>query len=113
MKVFFYSKGNNKQPVKDFILKLGTKNSAKVFGALESLEICGLNDIRLNYKFIKDKLWELKIQIKDGSIRIFYVIIEEEIMVLLHAFKKKTQKTPKKELEIAFLRAKEVLENAN
>ncbi len=45
-----------------------------------------------------------------GGFRIAYVIVEADIMVWLHAFKKKTQKTPTCNLEIAEKRMKEVLE---
>lgn len=41
--------------------------------------------------------------------RIGYVVVEADTMVWLHAFKKKTQKTPSGDLEIAEKRMKEVL----
>jgi phage-related protein len=51
------------------------------------------------------KLWEVKI----GSHRVFYVIMEKEEMVLLHAYKKQGQKLPVKERDIAIRRMKELL----
>jgi phage-related protein len=41
--------------------------------------------------------------------RVFYVAIEQEEMVLLHAYKKQGQKLPVKEREIARKRMKELL----
>lgn len=57
-------------------------------------------------KKIASKLYELRIVSKE-QIRIFYTIFRNEYY-LLHAFKKKTQKTPKKEIEIALDRIKEI-----
>ena len=45
-------------------------------------------------------LWEIRILGKD-SIRILYVLIQEENVLVLHGFIKKTQKTPTKEIELA------------
>lgn len=43
--------------------------------------------------------------------RIFYVTIKQSLTILLHAYKKQSQKAPKKEIEIAEKRMLEVLEN--
>ncbi len=45
---------------------------------------------------------------KDGIARAIYMTAKGERVVVLHAFVKKTQKTPQKALEIARERAKEV-----
>ena len=39
-----------------------------------------------------------------GGYRIFYGMFEHETMLLVHAYAKKSQKAPKKELEAAFQR---------
>ena len=54
---------------------------------------------------LRERLWEVKI----GSHRVFYVIIEKREMVLLHAYKKQGQKLPVKERDIAIRRMKELL----
>jgi phage-related protein len=45
---------------------------------------------------------------KDGIARAIYLTAKGERVVVLHAFVKKTQKTPQRALEIARARAKEV-----
>lgn len=50
-------------------------------------------------KKIDKNLWELRISGKE-VIRVFYTVRKDEI-ILLHIFKKKTQKTPPKEIELA------------
>ena len=53
-------------------------------------------------------LWEIRSNLGDGTIgRIIFCIIDGE-MVLLHGFVKKTQKTPKQDIELARKRRKEL-----
>ena len=44
---------------------------------------------------------EIRIRDNEGAFRVFYISRRENIVYVLHAFKKKTQVTPKKEIEIA------------
>ncbi|MEO6608670.1 MAG: type II toxin-antitoxin system RelE/ParE family toxin [Aestuariivirga sp.] len=73
------------------------------------IEEHGLNALpRDSVKHLEDKLWELRITGKDGISRAIYVTASGRRVVIVRAFVKKTQKTPKAELEIARQRAKEV-----
>jgi phage-related protein len=62
------------------------------------------------FKPIEGKLWEIKFSSPNTGYRIFYCLLERGAMVWLHAFSKKTQKTPAKEIEMARKRMKEVLD---
>ena len=53
-------------------------------------------------------LFELRPRGKEGIGRVFYCFVVERRIVILHGFVKKTQGTPKKELNIARRRMKEV-----
>ena len=53
-------------------------------------------------------LWEIRMSGKDGIARAIYVKASGQRLVVVHAFQKKAQKTPKTALEIARKRAKEV-----
>ncbi len=108
MKIMYYGKG--KQPVKEFIDKLPLKDRAKIFACLKSLEDIGIDTPRVVCRQIMGKLWEIKISASIGY-RIFYVMIEKYTMVLLHGYKKKSQKAPTREIEIAKNRMTEVLKN--
>ncbi len=59
-------------------------------------------------KRLDGKLWEMRMKAKDGIARAIYITAHVERIVVLHAFVKKTQKTPQRALEIARERAKEV-----
>lgn len=60
-------------------------------------------------KHLEGKLWEMRMKGRDGIARAIYVTAKGERVVVLHAFVKKTQKTPQRALEIARERAKEVM----
>ena len=63
----------------------------------------------MQFRQLRGKLWEIKFNSPSGSYRIAYVVVDGDTMVWLHVFKKKTQKTPLDDLEIAEKRMKEVL----
>ena len=56
------------------------------------------------------KLWEVRTELKDGISRILFTIYGD-VMVLLHGFVKKSQKIPKKEIDIAETRKKTFIKN--
>lgn len=53
-------------------------------------------------------LFEIRAKGKEGIGRVFFGLLAGRTMILLHAFIKKTQKTPSRELNIAKRRLKEV-----
>jgi phage-related protein len=69
----------------------------------------GLDKVREPYvKHLDDKLWEMRLIGRDGIARAIYVTASGRRIVVLRCFVKKTQKTPKRELDVARERAKEV-----
>ena len=59
-------------------------------------------------KHLEGKLWELRITGRAGISRAIYVTATGQRVVILRVFVKKTQKTPQRELDLAYERAKEV-----
>ena len=72
---------------------------------LDQIERHGFDAVRVQFRQIEGKLWEIKV----SAHRVFYVVIEENEMVLLHAYKKQGQKLPIRERDIAIRRMKELL----
>ena len=69
----------------------------------------GLAEIGSPYvKHLEGKLWEMRLTGRDGIARALYVTALERRIVVLRAFVKKTQKTPRSEIELALRRAKEI-----
>ena len=53
-------------------------------------------------------LFELRLKAAEGIARVFYCGVADRRIVMLHQFVKKSDKTPRKELDIAHRRMKEV-----
>ena len=52
-------------------------------------------------KFIRDGLFELRANHNGNIYRVFFILDEGNIVILLNGFQKKTQKTPKQEIDQA------------
>lgn len=69
----------------------------------------GLQRVHEPYvKHLDGKLWEMRLKGADGIARSIYVAASGQRVVVLRTFVKKTQETPKRELEIAVARMKEI-----
>ena len=55
-----------------------------------------------------DGLFELRLKAAEGIVRVFYCTLIGKRIVVLHQFTKKTSRTPRRELEKARRRMKEV-----
>lgn len=54
------------------------------------------------------KLWEIRLSGRAGIARVIYIAAAERRLVMLHAFVKKTDKTPSQAIELAERRAREI-----
>ena len=73
------------------------------------IESEGLERVREPYvKHLAGPLWEIRMKGRDGIARAAYVTASGRKVVVVRVFRKKTQKTPRREIEIALKRAKEV-----
>jgi phage-related protein len=52
-------------------------------------------------KFIRDGLYELRMEYNGNIYRVFFIFDEGNIVILFNGFQKKTQKTPHNEIEKA------------
>lgn len=71
----------------------------------------GFDSPRVQFRQIRGKLWEIKIHTASAGYRFFYVSLHCDTLVLLHVYKKQSQKAPNKEIAIAEKRLLEVLKN--
>ena len=99
--VEFYRKENGDSPVEEFIDSLGIKHQAKVLRVINLLKAYG-STLREPYsKPLSDGIFELRTSLGSDTMRILYFFSEGKIIVLTNGFVKKTQKTPRGEIEIA------------
>ena len=103
---FFHTKRGD-HPVEDFIEEQDKSTQTKIAHSIRLLVDYGPFLKPPDIKKIRNKLYELRIPGKI-SVRIFYTIHESEYY-LLHGFKKKSQKTPSRELRIALDRMQEII----
>lgn len=64
------------------------------------MELLALNGTNMNEnitKHLEEDIWELR----PGNNRVFYFFVQKDTFVLLHQFRKKSQKTPRREIEKA------------
>jgi phage-related protein len=77
----------------------------------ELIQSYGLEQMREPHvKHLEGLLWEMRMKGKDGISRTIYVAARGRRVVVVRVFLKKTQKTPRREIDLAMERAKEVTE---
>lgn len=57
---------------------------------------------------VEGRIWEFRATGRDGIARSLYAAVSGRTLMVLRTFVKKTQKTPKQEIELALKRLKEV-----
>ena len=111
-KVKFYKNSNNgKKPVFDYIENLNIKNKTKVYKYIDFLRANNGYLDEPYSKHIKGKIRELRVDFSKDSHRIFYFTFVNKNIILLHAFFKKTKKTPINEIKKAEDNYMDVLNN--
>ena len=107
-KIIFYHLENGKCPVEEYLESLSNKQVEKVFFVLDLIESIDI----VPRKFFKkleanDDIWEVRVQHANNIFRLFGFFDGNDLVVLNHAFTKKTQKIPRKEITIAEQRKKD------
>lgn len=104
--IIFYEKENGKSEIWDFLEKLRKKSSHNKDARIQYKQISLYIELLQNNgttlpnnitKHIEEDIWELR----PGNNRIFYFYSDEKSFILLHIFRKKTPKTPRREIEKA------------
>jgi len=108
----FYKLPSGKIPVTDFLDSLSSKEAQKVTWVLNLVEEFEQVSTKF-YKQLKntDDIIEIRIQIGKNHFRLLGFENNGTFVILTNGFKKKDQKVPKSEIELAQQRKKEHLEN--
>jgi phage-related protein len=107
-KVLFY-----KNFFQDFFSKQNKKVKEKIIWTFELIEdLERVPETYLKHIENTDGLYEIRIQKGNDIFRIFCFFDKGQLIIIGNGFQKKTQKTPKKELELA-LKIKSAYENDN
>ena len=101
MQIEFYKTEDGIEPAKDFLSSLEPKMQAKMFRIIDLLEANG-PAIRLPYSsHLDDGIFELRAKQGSDITRVLYFFQVGNKAYLTHGFIKKTQKTPRSEIELA------------
>ena len=99
LKVRFYRTVDAKEPVREWLTEMGRPNKTIIGTDIKTVQIGWPLGMPLVRKLDKD-LWEVRVRLPDGIARILFTAAGHR-MVLLHGFIKKSQKTPRADLELA------------
>jgi phage-related protein len=97
--------------VESKILSLPDGLLARYLRLTDMMVVHGSNLGLPHTKSLSNGLFELRLKSKEGIGRVFYCTKVGKNIVMLHSFVKKSQKIPKKEIDIALKRLREVKEN--
>jgi len=88
---------------------LGEKERLKMKYIVSLLETGDRMPVKF-LKFIRDGVYELRMEYKSNIYRLFLIFDEGNVIILFNGFQKKTQKTPESEIEKALKLKKEYYE---
>jgi phage-related protein len=95
--------------VRDELETLPPDMQARFRRIVELIQGYGLERVHEPHvKHLEGPLWEMRMKGKDGISRAVYVTAKGHRVVVIRVFVKKTRKTPRREIETALQRAKEV-----
>ena len=97
--VVFYRSTNNNEPVRNWLKSLTREEMRKIGTEIKTVQFGWPLGMPLVRK-IEINLWEVRVKLDNKIARILFTV-DNENMILLHGFIKKSQKTPKNELLIA------------
>lgn len=103
--IHYYKSNSGRMFVKEYIESLDKETKYGIYAFLKKFKLDNHYRQIPYCKKITKEIFEIRIKIKD-SYRILYASIYKNNVMLLHIFKKKTRKTPKKDLNLAINRLK-------
>lgn len=101
MEIKFYEDQTGRVPVKEFLDGLDIKMRQKMLRSIQALQDMGMSLRMPLSESLEDGIFELRAKSGTNISRVMYFFIIGNRAVLTHGFIKKTQKTPRRELQRA------------
>lgn len=92
------------EPYKDYFWKFYNPLEKKVKDKVDYVLQIVISVQKIPTKFFKhleDGIYEIRVEVGSNIYRVFTFFDDNKLVILLHGFQKKTQKTPRKEIERA------------
>ena len=100
LSVHFYRNATGKEPVRNWLVAELSPKARQLIGAdIKTVQLgwpIGMPVVRK----MAPGLWEVRSRIPEGIARVLFTVVDSR-MVLLHGFVKKTQATPRTDIELA------------
>lgn len=96
-----YETPTGRIPVAEFLLSLDAKTRTRFRWSMEQLRLRNVRAREPLVRHLEGDLWELREESGTNIYRIIYVFFTGRRIVFLHGFQKKSQRTPRRELEQA------------
>lgn len=103
--VLFFKTDSGTEPVRDWLRSFSAIDRQTIGADIRTVQVGWPLGMPLVRKMDTD-LWEIRINLASGIARLFFTVSGNTIL-LLHGFIKKSQATPKSELELAKNRLKQ------
>jgi phage-related protein len=108
--VEFYETKSGRCPIQDFLGSLQAKDRVFAVRGLERLELFGPELRRPHVDYLRDDIYELRVQTPGGGLRLFYFFFDRRKIVMTHAIRKKTGQVPPAEIDRAIAYRSEYME---
>ena len=100
--VLFYRTPTGRSPIEEFLEKLSSKQAQKVVWVLRLIEDLDMVPTAYFKKMSNtDELWEVRVRSESNIFRLLGFFDGAKLVILSHAFQKKTQKTPRQAIRLA------------
>jgi phage-related protein len=99
----FYRSDSGREPVREWLKGLESEDRKLIGEDIKDVEFSWPIGMPL-VRSLGRELWEVRSSLAHGRIARVIFCIEEECMILLHGFIKKTQKTPQHDVDLALKR---------
>ena len=99
----FYRSDSGREPVREWLKGLESEDRRVIGEDIKDVEFSWPIGMPL-VRPLGRELWEVRSSLVHGRIARVIFCIEEECMILLHGFIKKTQKTPQHDVDLALKR---------
>lgn len=104
LSVRFFATDTSSEPVREWLKELSAQDRKTIGEDIKTVQFGWPLGMPL-VDHLEGDIWEVRIKIDNRIARVLFVI-DKQTMILLHGFIKKSQKTPKPELDLAKQRLK-------
>ncbi|HEY7031991.1 MAG TPA: type II toxin-antitoxin system RelE/ParE family toxin [Thermomicrobiales bacterium] len=105
----FYVDADGDEPVREFLSGLDRVTQARFDWSIEQLLLRNTQAREPLVRHLEGRIWELRRESEKSIYRLLYSFLQGRRILFLHGFQKKTQKTPRREVEVAQARLADFL----